>query len=75
MAAKWTRSELAAEANDLSSQSRRKGAPKLTAASSDASLLEWLEWADPNGEWGSDEATETDTSDLWEAVATMVESA
>ena len=72
--AQWTRSELAVEANELASHSRRVGAPRLTAASSFETLLEWLAWADPNGEWSNEEVTEYELNidDLWDNVAVIM---
>lgn len=72
-----TPAELATRANDAARLSRYGGAPTLDENASLPTLLEWLAWCDPNGEWGnprSEYLSEFIRADAWEAIRVMLAS-
>jgi hypothetical protein len=71
--------QLAEKANAAARESRRGGAPKLSADSDVETLSAWLQWCDPNGCHTADLAAVEDfdpyTVDAaWDAVDDMVQS-
>lgn len=76
------RAEAIEIANVEAATSRRPGAPRIYPNSSRETLLRWLVWCDPNGEWSRhlagdlrEEDEPIDLEQAWAEFCSMVESA
>ena len=68
-----SRTSIATRANQAGRESRRGGAPHLTASSSRLTLIDWLVWNDPNGSYTDDDSEADDrdpmtTDEAWELI-------
>jgi hypothetical protein len=72
-----TRAELVTAANALARESRRGGAPRLRIDASRETVIDWLQWNDPNGSHRDDLAIREgadpyDLAGAWQALEQAV---
>jgi len=67
-----TRAQIAACANEEARISSRRGAPHLEESSPLPTLVDWLAWNDPNGEWLR-LSPEFVTQDAWDTIQEMLQ--